>query len=41
MTKAGQALSNDCSLCHNLLAVDETNPTLLNDLGLQSELRIQ
>ncbi|MGA8529375.1 MAG: hypothetical protein WB622_06655, partial [Acidobacteriaceae bacterium] len=41
VTKAGQALSNDCSLCHNLLAVDETNPTLLNDLGLQSELRIQ
>jgi nitrate/TMAO reductase-like tetraheme cytochrome c subunit len=41
VTKSGQPLSNDCSLCHNLLAVDETNPTVLNDLGLQNELRIQ
>ncbi len=40
-TKSGKTLSNDCSLCHNLLAVDETNPGVLNDLGLQNELHLQ
>jgi nitrate/TMAO reductase-like tetraheme cytochrome c subunit len=40
-TKSGKTLSNDCSLCHNLLAVDETNPSVLNDLQLQSELHLQ
>jgi nitrate/TMAO reductase-like tetraheme cytochrome c subunit len=40
-TKDGKTLSNDCSLCHNLLAVDETKPGVLNDLQLQSELHLQ
>jgi len=31
----GQTISNDCSACHNLLAVQEENPKLLADLGLQ------
>ena len=39
--KDGKTLSNDCSLCHNLLATDETHPTVLNDLGLQNELHLQ
>jgi nitrate/TMAO reductase-like tetraheme cytochrome c subunit len=40
-TKDGKTLSNDCSLCHNLLAVDETKPGVLNDLQLQNELHLQ
>jgi NapC/NirT cytochrome c family, N-terminal region len=31
----GQTISNDCSACHNLLAVQEENPKALKDLGLQ------
>jgi nitrate/TMAO reductase-like tetraheme cytochrome c subunit len=31
----GQTISNDCTSCHNLLAVQEENPKLLADLGLQ------
>lgn len=34
-TKEGKSIDNDCALCHNLLAVDETNPKQLADLGLQ------
>jgi formate-dependent nitrite reductase cytochrome c552 subunit len=34
-TKAGQTLTNDCSVCHNLIAVDEVNPKQLADLGIQ------
>jgi hypothetical protein len=30
----GQAISNDCTACHNLLAVQEENPKVLKDLGL-------
>jgi len=30
----GQTISNDCSACHNLLAVQEENPKVLKDLGL-------
>ncbi|MGB6134604.1 MAG: NapC/NirT family cytochrome c [Acidobacteriaceae bacterium] len=41
LAKNGQTLSNDCSLCHNLLAVDETHPQVLNDLSLQNELHLQ
>ena len=41
VSKGGKTLSNDCSLCHNLLAVDETNPQVLNDLSLQNELHLQ
>jgi nitrate/TMAO reductase-like tetraheme cytochrome c subunit len=40
-SKDGKTLSNDCSLCHNLLAVDETNPNVLNDLQLQNEIHLQ
>ncbi len=40
-SKSGKTLSNDCALCHNLLAVDETNPQVLNDLSLQNELHLQ
>ncbi len=39
--KDGKTLSNDCSLCHNLLATDETHPSVLNDLQLQNELHLQ
>jgi hypothetical protein len=31
----GQMISNDCSVCHNLLAVEEENPKVLSDLGLK------
>ena len=31
----GQTISNDCTACHNLLAVQEENPKVLTDLGLQ------
>lgn len=31
----GQTIPNDCSTCHNLLAVDEQNPKVLADLGFQ------
>lgn len=41
VAKGGKTLSNDCALCHNLLAVDETNPQVLNDLSLQNELHLQ
>ncbi len=34
-TKAGASISNDCAKCHNLLAVDEANPKLMADLGIQ------
>jgi thiamine pyrophosphate-dependent acetolactate synthase large subunit-like protein len=33
--KDGKTITNDCTVCHNLLAVDETKPKLLSDLGLQ------
>jgi formate-dependent nitrite reductase cytochrome c552 subunit len=31
----GQTISNDCTACHNLVAVQEENPKMLVDLGLQ------
>lgn len=34
-SKDGKTISNDCALCHNLLAVDEANPKQMSDLGLQ------
>ena len=34
-SKAGASISNDCSLCHNLLISGEANPKLLADLGMQ------
>ncbi len=31
----GQTIPNDCSTCHNLLAVDDANPKILEDLGMK------
>jgi hypothetical protein len=31
----GQTITNDCSACHDLLAVDEQNPKVLSDLGMK------
>ena len=31
----GQTITNDCTACHNLLAVQEEKPKLLSDLGIQ------
>jgi hypothetical protein len=33
--KDGKSITNDCSVCHNLLAVEEPNPKQLADLGIQ------
>jgi nitrate/TMAO reductase-like tetraheme cytochrome c subunit len=30
----GKTITQDCSACHNLLAVQETNPKILTDLGI-------
>ena len=30
----GKTITQDCSACHNLLASDEKNPKILNDLGV-------
>jgi nitrate/TMAO reductase-like tetraheme cytochrome c subunit len=34
-SKDGKSITNDCSMCHNLLAVDEPNPKQLAALGMQ------
>lgn len=34
-TSDGLTISNDCSTCHNLLAVQEENPKILSDLGIR------
>ncbi len=31
----GQTITNDCSACHNLLAVDEENPKVLANIGMK------
>jgi hypothetical protein len=31
----GQTITNDCSACHQLLAVEEQNPKVLTDLGMK------
>jgi len=31
----GQTIPNDCSTCHSLLAMEEQNPKILADLGMQ------
>jgi hypothetical protein len=31
----GQTITNDCSACHNLLAVQEENPKVLTDIGMK------
>jgi nitrate/TMAO reductase-like tetraheme cytochrome c subunit len=33
-SKDGASISQDCNACHNLLAMDETNPKILTDLGV-------
>jgi nitrate/TMAO reductase-like tetraheme cytochrome c subunit len=33
--KGGKIITQDCANCHNLLAVDETKPKVLSDLGIQ------
>jgi hypothetical protein len=33
--KDGKSITNDCSTCHNLVAVDEANPKQLAELGIQ------
>jgi nitrate/TMAO reductase-like tetraheme cytochrome c subunit len=33
--KDGKSITNDCSICHNLVAVDETNPKQLAEIGMQ------
>ena len=33
--KSGQTIPQDCAVCHNLLAVDESKPKVLADLGIQ------
>jgi hypothetical protein len=34
-SKDGKSVTQDCAACHNLLAVDETKPKVLSDLGIQ------
>jgi nitrate/TMAO reductase-like tetraheme cytochrome c subunit len=31
----GQTISNDCSTCHTVVAMDEPNPKILNDLSIK------
>jgi nitrate/TMAO reductase-like tetraheme cytochrome c subunit len=33
--KNGETITQDCSTCHNLLAVDEAKPKVLSDLGIR------
>jgi hypothetical protein len=33
--KNGKSITNDCAMCHNLLAVDEPNPKLLAEIGIK------
>ncbi len=35
VTKDGASITQDCSACHNLLAVEEAKPKVLGDLGIQ------
>ena len=34
-SKSGETITQDCSNCHNLLAVDESKPKVLADLGIK------
>ena len=31
----GKVINNDCTLCHNVLAMEEENPSVLSELGIQ------
>jgi hypothetical protein len=35
VAKGGASITQDCAACHNLLAVDESKPKVLADLGIQ------
>jgi len=35
VSKDGQVITNDCTACHNLLAVEEQNPKVLADIGMR------
>ena len=35
--KSGDAITQDCNACHNLLAQEETNPKVLSDLGVEEK----
>ncbi len=35
VAKNGASITQDCSACHNLLAVEEAKPKVLSDLGIQ------
>jgi hypothetical protein len=35
VTDTGEAISQDCASCHELVAVEEQDPKILKDLGLQ------
>ena len=35
LAKDGSSITQDCSACHNLLAVEEAKPKVLTDLGIQ------
>jgi len=35
VTKTGESISQDCATCHELVAVEEQDPKILKDLGLQ------
>ena len=37
VAKDGASITQDCSACHNLLAVEEAKPKVLSDLGIQTE----
>ena len=34
-TAAGKVISDDCSACHQILAMEEKDPKVLADLGLK------
>lgn len=33
--KDGKSITNDCAMCHNLVAIDEPNPKQLAEIGMQ------
>jgi hypothetical protein len=35
MTKGGDAITQDCSACHEIIAADEPKPEILKTLGMQ------
>ncbi|MFP5276850.1 MAG: cytochrome c3 family protein [Acidobacteriota bacterium] len=37
VAKDGSSITQDCSACHNLLAVEEAKPKVLADLGIQQQ----